>query len=295
MTQRFMVLLVGLSALLVADLVLAGIDPDLPPVSSFPTPESEVKFEQVTSAELHPEVVFLGSSFTEAAVDPDLLRPEIESYNLAMPFTDLETMEVWLREVVLPADPDLVVLTFPVWGDMGSGTDGVSEALARSITADQRRTGRSWLVEHAGSLSVMDRSLARQRLLAADLWTDSGHQTGYADKVGDSDTWAPRGREKLDAAEASRLLELIELAQAHGSEVVVIIEAVAPAIAPPEEHVLELIADIDALVAPLSVPVWSTPAGVLDDRMFVDGVHLNRDGTTVYSEFVKRMTLALRP
>lgn len=284
--------LVGLSflvTLVAANALVARVGPDLAPPSPWPTPTSQLKYDQVLTLSHDPEVLFLGSSFTEAAVDPERLLPEIDSYNLAMPFTSFGTMYVWLRDVVYPTmTPRLVVVGITQWTDPRNPGIDLEEAISNAISIEQ--TGRSTepaLLSTRGALAVMDRTLARRRLLDSDLWTAGGHLRAYYSGSGEPTEWSPQHAAILRPSDAAELRDIIDLTRESGSSILIFTEVSAPSIAPSSGDTDQLRSGLDEISTDTGVEVVIPPGSILPDPLFVDGIHPNEKGTSRFSVYLK--------
>ena len=104
----------------------------LPVRTDWPTVETGVKYEllrQIPDA----DVVFLGSSITEAAVDPTDFADASgvgSAFNSGIPFSTPFSNEWWLNEVVLEnVEPKLVVIGLTAWsGGRGAERDPLLRA-----------------------------------------------------------------------------------------------------------------------------------------------------------------------
>ena len=90
----------------------------LPVRTDWPTVETGVKYELLRQLP-EADVVFLGSSITEAAVDPSEFAHASgvgSAFNSGIPFSTLFSNEWWLNEVVLEnVEPQLVVIGLTAW------------------------------------------------------------------------------------------------------------------------------------------------------------------------------------
>lgn len=287
---------VGLIVVLVAaEASLRLAEDQLPGTSDWPTPESELKYHQLMEEGLDPDVVFLGSSFVEAAIDPGQFEPGLEGYNLAMPFTNMETMESWLQAVVFPeTDPAVIVLGREVWRDPNPPDVDFVSAMQQALARDQTRQ-HAWLEmwAHRGMLASYDRSLARDRFVSSGSLTNRGHQTAYYDVSSPSEDWGRLSRTTFDDDEARLLRELVGVAGSHASTVVVLIEPVAVSTGVTRSSVSGFVSDLRSFAEDLGAVVWEPPAAFWRDDQFVDGIHFNQAATSSFSAYVDEMVLSL--
>lgn len=291
-------LTVGLGVLIVlvaAELTVRLSADWLPGTSDWPTPEAELKYHQLTQGGLDPDVVFLGSSFVEAAIDPGQFTSSLDGYNLGMPFTNMETMGSWLETVVFPeTDPAVVVIGREVWRDPNPPDVDFVSAMQVALARDQTRQ-TAWLQMWArrGMLTNYDRSLARDRLASSGLWTNRGHQTAYYDVSTPSEDWAKFSTATFTTGEAALLRELIDAAASDSSIVVILVEPVASGTGVNRSSVQGFVTELRAFTEGLGAVVWEPPAKFWRNDQFVDGVHFDREATSSFTAYVDEMLLEL--
>lgn len=282
-----------LIALGVGELGMITFSDRLPEAARFPTPEGEVKFNDLVVEGRDVEVVALGSSSLEAALDPRQLSSSMSAYNLAMPFTDLATMRVWLSEVVFERmRPEMVLIGLRQW----EGADPVSiEDSTRRALHDTGRKSGSHLLASRGSLASLDRWAARERLLAANHWTYDGHQTAYYEVDRTAEEWSVLGPAVLTAAESSSLQSLIAMIRANDAEPVLVIEPLAESRIGDIEGRNKYLRAVGDLARRSGVPLWGLPAMLQDPSLYVDGLHVTREGVAAYtSHIAERLLFATR-
>lgn len=284
---RLIVIAIGILLVLGAAELAVRASPDLVPDSWYwPTAEAEMKYRHLATEGRDPHVIILGSSFMEAAVDPDLISG-IEVYNMAMPFSSFGAMRVWLEEVIfLKSDPEAILIGLPVWSDRGPEVD-ISDALSKAIARTEETDDSSlrlWSLR--GALGLMDRSLARGRLTENELWTQSGHQIGYRQWSADRSTWRRRAPAVMDSEKRVALARLIEEATSSEDEVYLLIEPIAALVGPSQVMVERYVDDIRAIAREAGVDVWEAPMWFWDDDNYVDGIHFNAGATSSFSDFV---------
>lgn len=295
-TRKWLAVGLGVVIVLVAAELTVRLSADwLPGTSDWPTPEAELKYHQLTQEGLDPDVVFLGSSFVEAAIDPGQFTSGVDGYNLGMPFTNMETMASWLEAVVFTeTDPDVIVIGREVWRDPNPPDVDFIGAMQVALARD--RTRQDALLEmwaRRGMLASYDRSLARDRLASSGLWTDRGHQTAYYDVRTPSDDWADFSTATFTPDEAALLRQLVGVATSHSSIVVILVEPVAAGTGVDRGSVQGFVTELRAFAEGLGAVVWEPPARFWDDDRFVDGVHFDREATSSFSAYVDEMLLAL--
>jgi hypothetical protein len=282
---------IGLGVLVVlagAEIGLRATPRLIPDLWYWPTPESQLKYGHLMEEGRDPSVVLLGSSFLEAAFDPDLDDSDLEIYNLAMPFSSITTMQVWLDEVVSRStDPLVIVIGIPVWSE---GTRiGISGALVEAIRrTEDNGANEMQLWNLRGSLGMLDRSLARERLTRTNFWTESGHQTGYRNRVDDRSQWRPRGQASMESTDRAELARLLTMAKRSADHVVILIEPLAESVAPPAPMVERYVGEVMEVAAENGVEVWEVPPEFWDDANFVDGVHFDAGATDTFSDYLGR-------
>jgi hypothetical protein len=287
--KRLAVIGLGILAVLGgAELGLRAAPSLLPDSWYWPTAEAQLKYGHLIEEGRDPFVILLGSSFLEAAFDPDIDGSDLEIYNLAMPFSSTSTMQTWLDEVVLEStDPRLIVIGIPVWSE-GPRID-ISGALAEAIQrTEENGDNEMQLWNLRGALGMLDRSLARERLTRTRFWTESGHQTGYRERVADRSQWRPAGRASMESTDRSELARLLAVAKRNASEVVILIEPLAESVAPPTPKVERYVDEVKEIAAEVGVEVWEVPTHFWDDVNFVDGVHFNAGATDAFSNYLGR-------
>lgn len=287
-----------ITALLIGELAMRVLDPAVPPPSRWPSAETQVKDGQLAKLAQGVEVVFLGSSVTEAAIDPELLETLAGTetvYNAALPFSSPLSDEVWLTDVVLDhVQPSIVVMGVTSWPAHSSvGNDPMRRAIedATAPVPIDRVSQRSALVGNKGVLSDWDERADRQRLSTSELWTDLGHQTGYYDRAPQSliGRFPPFGDPHMSPDNLDAFTETVRVLQRADIEVVLMIE---PGQFPGEvsDADIELyLTSIKELGRELGVPVWDTYTRGWDPDYYVDEAHFNRDGTVAFTAYIAEL------
>lgn len=268
-------------ALSMGELALSALNSHLPELATFPTPESQLKYHDLAVEGRDVDAVVLGSSSLEAAFDPGQVSSSITAYNLAMPFTDLATMYLWLSEVVFEhARPNIVVIGLSLWEK--ANAISVSEATARALNGSNQNAYLNVLVRH-GSLASLDQSIARERLLAASLWTPEGHQTAYYREPSLVEEWPVLRSAVLTNEEIASLQSLIALIRANHAEPVMIVEPVATARIDDLDKANRYLDMLRDVAGRFGVGLWELPVAFGDSEFYVDGLHLTREGTSRFS------------
>jgi hypothetical protein len=299
------VLLSFLAAVTVSEGLVRAISDSLPDPAPWPSNETELKAKQLELGNDY-SIVFVGTSVTEAAVDPAMVTTALgrETYNAAIPFATQRSLQLWVERFVLPnADPDLLVVGIPVWSAefAGAGDDGVLLDGLRRV--EEFRTPpdpwvglahRSALVHWRTELkSIADLLAPANRLEETARWTSRGHQTGYFERTAGSLILRPGVSPSEVTFDFGPLIQLTEAARAHGVRVALLVE---PASCDPRGRCLAP-ADIallrqtyTLLAAELGVPVLEIE-GPWPTEWYADPAHFNRAGTVAYTT---RLAAALK-
>lgn len=293
---------VGIGLLLTvtaAETALQLGDSAIPVASDWPSAESELKSDQVAALPHTIEIVFLGTSITEAAVDPGHLVDlgVVDSaYNAALPFSTPASNEVWLQDVVLATvDPDIVVIGLPIWP---ANDDQVTVLeLGIQIAANNRESPLlewSALWRHRGVLGSLDRLITRKQWMESGLIDELGHQTGYYDAAGRTlaDYFGPFGRPEMSSRQEAALRSMVDMSRAEGAEVVILLEPGRYPRPVPQSTIRQYIEWTRALATELDVPFWDTYTHAWDPGLYVDESHFNRFGTQLYSEYLATLIRA---
>jgi hypothetical protein len=283
--SAFLGLIVTLAA---AEGLVRVIEDRLPAGTQWPSVETDVKFHRLSELS-DADVVFLGSSITEAAIDPSAFvqKSRAESaFNSGLPFSTPFSNEWWLSEVVLEVvDPELVVIGLTAWsGGSGASGDGLLQGLRSTPTTADR--GWSALVDRAGLLSEWDARAAEDR--TSDFITEFGHQTGYYDRsIDDAEPLdLPLGPSLMPEDEADAVGRMIERLRDEGIKAIVMIE---PGRYPGDNGGIDYDRYIDSVMSHQSewdVPVIDTFHMKWERGWFADMAHFNRRGTEEFTSFI---------
>jgi hypothetical protein len=289
MRSRLLTVAVGvLLTLGAAEGSIRILDERLPSGTVWPSVESQAKFELLHDLS-DTEVVFLGSSITEAAVDPALfaeMSTANSAFNSGIPFSTPFSNEWWLDEVVLRAvRPEMVVIGLTAWS--GGARPDHDPLLSRYQEARAARGGPPVaLLEHAGVLSEWESRMSDAR--ARSLLTDLGHQTGYYDRSIDDATPVelPYGPPQMPGDEADAVGRMVDSLKAEGIETFVLIE---PGRYPGDKGTIDYDGYIDSVLsheAEWGVPVIDTFHLDWERKWFADLAHFNREGTEKFTSYI---------
>ena len=161
----------------VAEASLRILENRLPPSTHWPTVETDVKFDRLRELS-EADVIFLGSSITEAGIDPIAFAEESKldsAFNSGLPFSTPFSNEWWLNHVVLRhVEPKLVVIGLTAWSG-GAGADD-----------DLLLSGLESAIESAGEPSARSASACR-RSFRVGLQSDRREGKGASDGSWSSD------------------------------------------------------------------------------------------------------------
>lgn len=301
-TSKFWIVASGvLCALLVGEGALRVLEPYIPPPSPWPTVETQVKSAQLVTLSHEVDVVLLGSSVTEAAVDPELLGVTGKgvAYNSALPFSTPLSNEVWLDEVVLEhVSPSIVIIGVPAWPphttiERDPMRIGTQEALIR--ISNPTASGLLALVRNKGVLANWDERWVGQGLSSSDLWTDLGHMIGYYDGPTRtlSGRFQPFGVPRMSNDNLAAMIRTVKALTQAGTTVVLMIE---PGEFPGEvsnADTATYLESIKDLGRDLNVPVWDTYSMGWNPDYYVDEAHFNREGTVAFTTHVAGLLVDL--
>jgi hypothetical protein len=278
-------------ALAMAEGGLRAFEDRLPVSTDWPTIETDVKYELLRHLP-EADVVFLGSSITEAAIDP---REFVDAsgvgsaFNSGIPFSTPFTNEWWLNEVVLQSvEPNLVVIGVTPWsGGQRAVHDPLLAALRLApVSGDDSQDPPSALLGQAGLLSEWDWRMADETVKAH--LTDLGHQTGYYERSIDEATpfGLPMGPSEMPEEEADAVDRMVDTLNERGIEAIVLIE---PGRSPGDDGTLDYqryIASVLQHEDDWGVPVLDTFNQGWDRSLFADLAHFNRMGTESFTAYM---------
>jgi hypothetical protein len=286
-------------ALAVAEGGLRGLGDRLPVRTDWPTVETGVKYELLRQLP-EADVVFLGSSITEAAIDPSEFADASgvgSAFNSGIPFSTPFSNEWWLNEVVLEnVEPSLVVIGVPAWsGGQRAERDPLLAAL-RVATGSQTDPHDSplALLREAGLLSEWDRRMADETVKAH--LTDLGHQTGYYERTIDDATpfGPPTGPSEMPEDEADAVGRMVDSLHERGIDAIVLIE---PGRSPGDNGTMDYERYVGSVLRhedDWGVPVLDTFNQGWDRSLYADLAHFNRLGTKSFTAYVARTITGLQ-
>jgi hypothetical protein len=278
---------------------LRALGDRLPAKTDWPTVETGVKYELLRQLP-EADVVFLGSSITEAAIDP---REFVDAsgvdsaFNSGIPFSTPFSNEWWLNEVVLEnVEPKLVVIGVTAWsGGQRAERDPLLAALRlATVSRDDPHDPPSALLGQAGLLSEWDRRMADETV--KDHLTDLGHQTGYYERSIDEATplGVLTGPSEMPEDEAEAVDRMVDTLNERGIEAIVLIE---PGRSPGDDGTMDFERYIGSVLRhgeDWGVPVLDTFSQEWDSSLFADLAHFNRMGTKFFTAYIARTITGLQ-
>lgn len=289
--------LLGLALpLLLAEGALRVLSPSLPSPAPWPSVGIEVKAERVVAlADEDVDVVLLGSSITEAGVDPDGLQQHagLSAFNGAGPYSTPVSMATWLDDQLWALDPELVVLGLPIWGAPDPREDDVLDNAFAELRAfeqsQQGVRGNSELWSRRGQLRDLF-GLVSDTATAAS-YTDRGHLTlYYGQQRGDAAPATGDPFPGFSADNVAALEEIVAAARSRGTEVVLMLEPggcppILPGCADPRSEA-DARAAVQELADSLDVAFLDGRRFEAEDGWYADDAHFNREGTQRFTEFL---------
>jgi hypothetical protein len=246
-----------------------------------------LKHHQLASDSDH-EIVFLGSSVTEAAVDPELLSRD--AYNAALPFSSPISNLVWYRTHFVPGEGDVVVMGVPIWPSTSTrSNDALALGLASAQAAEEGVA--SALVENRGFLSDWYQRSLERSAMDSGLWTDRGHQTTYYARRDESIAarFDPYGQPRMSTDSEQAVLALAQDVEEAGATFVLMVE---PGRFPGQvaEHDVEGYLDyLQRLASESGVLFWDTYSVGWDDSLYADEAHFNHKGTLAFTKYMDEL------
>jgi hypothetical protein len=307
MATKTRYLLVGLgviSALLIGEVSLRVVEARIPMSTTWPSPETHVKSAQLANLGQDVEILFLGSSITEAAVDPALLMALTGSglaYNSALPFSSPLSNELWLDEVALAyVSPSTVIIGVPAWPTHSTSEDdtlqnGIQQSLAGIATPTA--TSSLALARSKGVLADWEQRSVGVRLSESGLWTDLGHMTGYYESSGGTlaGRFPPYGAPTMSSDNLAALTRTVSALTQEGIEVVVMIEPGSYPGQFSDSEVESYLTSIRDFGHEMGIPVWDTYSVGWDSRYHADEAHFNREGTIAFTTYLAGLVSELDP
>lgn len=291
--KRILTVAIGLLiGLIGVEATIRALDPWIPGPSTWPTASTHVKTSQLSDVAPEVEVLLVGSSITEAAVDPGLLvelTGHEFGYNAAIPFFSPYVAETWLRPTLHRPDfkPDVAIIGLPIFP--GQTEQGARSFAAWLESARQREKEAEdplfpAILSHRGVFTRWDLVSLWEEARDQGFWTRSGHFTAYYEE-GEiyTDLSAQVPRSQLAAQEELALRNLVNTLQHKGAMVAVVIEpgrfpggADPLVVAAFLQSIQEIAADSDA-------EYWNAYQLDWDSELYVDTFHFNQDGMQVFT------------
>ena len=290
MRRRALLVLSGiLAVLLVAEVAVRLVGRDLPATSGWPSVSTEVKAKQLGDISGGPPLLIIGSSVTEAGIDPVLLDPgaAAASYNSSFPFFSPAAAEVWLERFFPSWDGvETLVVGLPSWPPPEIEDDRMAAALAE--VPPEGSTPFSALWDLRGIVPNLDEVLLRELTIEAGHWTDQGHQQFYYDISGGTfeGEVEPFGESRMNEAQAEALRRIVQRAEDSGLEVLIVIE---PGDFPGEasqQSIDEYRAWLAELAADMGVKLRDANDVEWLASDFADHTHPNRAGTVKFTTWL---------
>ena len=296
--DRYWIALGLFLALLAGEGIIGLIEPFFPPVSRWPSIETDLKSRQLSELGDSISLVFLGSSSTEAAVDSALLS-ELTGYqvpyNAAVPFSSPISHEPWLSDVIFrESTPALVLIGLPIWPQRGARYLPLAKGIASAAKPiEEGILHWSALAANRGVFADLDRLRFRVLARESGLWTDLGHQTVYYDRSpGTIEGILPEyGRPVMGDSQVEALRRIVTHVRTLGSDVVLFIEPGRYAGDVAESTIAEYISWLKQLSESLNVILWDTYSVDWDKALFTDEAHFNRDGTVAYTRYMAELLI----
>lgn len=294
-TRLAIVVLGVLSALGAAELALRIFGEELPVRSAWPTVETQLKDSQLTEPDQW-DVIFLGSSVTEAAVDPRLLNG-VTAYNAALPFSTPISHEVWYRGQFSDQQDRIVVLGLPAWPyHQQDDEDRLVSGIGAALESDARTESRLKMIDHRGVLADWFGLRSREAALRSHFWTPQGHLTAYHSLVSQPITgsFEPFGPPRMSEDVRTAIHRLAEYVKLQGGTFVLMIE---PARFPGEvaaDVLQSYLGTVRDLAADLDVELWDTFSIGWADDLYADVLHFNRRGTEALSALMNELLAGVR-
>lgn len=277
------------TALSVSEASLRLLGDALPASSRWPSAAAELKDTQLNFDNDY-DVIFLGSSVTEAAINPGLLSER--SYNAALPFSTPISNKMWLEHEFGVLKNSLVILGVPAWPFHGSFAD---DPLAGGIefAADPSHSVLEGLALYQFRGVLSDWFLRRSRILTvrSGSWTDRGHQTSYYERSGDTleGRFPPYGAPQLSSDHLSAIKEITALVAQRGGTLILMVEPGRYPGRVSSEAVSQYLTSLSALASELDIEFWDTYSVGWDPDLYADEAHFNEAGTVLFTDFIAKL------
>ena len=241
------------------------------------------------------DVLFLGSSITDAAIDPTQLQDEtaIASFNAAGPFSGPISAERWLTYGLWDLQPATLVIGLPVWGADGSAEDSdLLQALNRLEAAQQNTSWLNWsaLWQRRGQLRQPVEVFGDKAIAAR--FTSRGHYTGYYDAQAVPEPLNEAGT-PFPGVSDDQLAALTRTAESAAQQGVTVVLMLEPGGCPPvfpncaTPASVQLADELYRQIAQdLDVEYFNARTFEAEPTWYADSAHFNEAGTRAFTSFV---------
>ncbi len=279
-----------------------------PPLITWNTMEDakRVKLEEFKTKYANPDYVLMGNSTTLIGFNPTIFDnvaniPAGSSFNAAMNGSDIKTMRDFACEFIIPnVKPKNLVLLFSNVGMIQVKNYKELKPISLGVFADSflykyRNTLRDPMTINT-LLRVMKYRDTRQGIVYR--WADNLDDFGYSKYEQSNATypeegWRPKEISSTDLAtyrvDKSHLKYLIEIRDFAKKNGVSLIIGTVPLLA----QDLEYRGTIRAIADDLGISFIQGNDAVGQGKYFQDGIHLNKDGSKAFSDFLARELLPI--
>jgi hypothetical protein len=286
-----------LAPLVCAEIALRALAPSLPSPDPWPSVGLEVKAEYAERLVAdETDVLFLGSSVSEAGIDPDQLLADhgISAFNAAGPYSTPVGMRRWLDHSLWPLEPATIVIGLSIWGAPDTQENDVLANGFDALADHERRRdsilGRSEFWSRRGQLRDLVGLLSDSVNSAS--YTERGHLTIYRNQLRQTEEDLRGGTPfpGFSADNEAALVEIVAEAQRRGSRVVLLLEpggcpSVLPGCANPDSERLAL-ATVADMAESLGVELINGRDLDTPDDWYADSAHFNARGTARFTAFI---------
>lgn len=286
-----------LTPLVVMEIGLRAVAPSLPSPAPWPSVGIEVKTdyaERLVGERL--DVIFLGSSVSEAGIDPDqiLASTGLSSFNAAGPYSTPVGIERWLDHGLWPLAPRTLVIGLSIWGAPDSAENDVLSTAFDALD-DYERDNSSIL----GSSELWSRRAQLRDLIElvndsvnAASYTDRGHLTIYrngarhaAENLSEGQPFPGFSDDNLEA-----LARITAEAERRDADVVLLLEPggcpeILPGCANQDSEAVA-IAAVAEIAESLDVDWINGREFIAPDEWYADSAHFNAAGTSAFTDFL---------
>ena len=310
MKNKVLIFIVGLlSSCLILEGSIRAVSPIIgPPLISWNTMEDakKLKLEEFRGKYKSPEFVLMGNSTTLIGFNPTIFDdaanlPAGSSFNAAMNGSDIKTIRDFACGYIISTiKPKNLVLLFSNTGmiqiqpyeELKSGS---ASLLSNSYLYKYRNTFRDPMTINT-LLRVLKYRDTRQGIVYR--WSDNLDDFGYT-KYGTTSVtfpqkgWNPKENSAMDIgtylvkkSQLKYLIEIRDFAEKNGVNLVI---GTVPLLAKD----LEYRGTVRAIADDLGIGFIQGNDAVGQGKYFQDGIHLNKDGAKMFSEFLARELLPI--